>query len=430
MKLAYALEQQVDELLQLISLAPVAIIKLAPEGEIQMLNPMAVQLLRRIGLDPDSLSGVEILDALSPGLSDIWATSSGEVGLVSSSIHSDFLLVDGSRLNLLLRIVRPDGQCAVISIHDVTMSAEHERELERCRQQLSVVLERLEGYCVAMLNRDGSLAEWNTSIGRMLGSNTQRLVGAPFRTLLCPSKEAEQFPFFKNIEDAVLSNGAFRGEAPVRREMGKEIWGEFSLTPTVGGDGITSGYVVVIRDASARHDTQQQLLDDAMTDPLTGLLNRRGLALRLESLSHAPLSAETLASWIMLDIDHFKSVNDTYGHDIGDVVLRQIALLLKAHAREGDIVVRLGGEEFVVILPGASLSAAVAAAERFRSRLEALEFTTGSQTLHVTASFGVCAQTRELLWSAALRAADKALYKAKACGRNKVIAASGSTTVE
>jgi diguanylate cyclase (GGDEF)-like protein len=159
-----------------------------------------------------------------------------------------------------------------------------------------------------------------------------------------------------------------------------------------------------------------------MTDPLTGVLNRRGMTLRLNALASAPSMGDTLASWIMLDIDHFKNVNDNHGHDGGDVVLKQIAALLRSCSREGDIVVRLGGEEFLVVLPGVSHASALATAERLRHLLEVKDLFVGVTALHITASFGVCTQTRDLPWHAALRAADGALYEAKASGRNKVVA--------
>ena len=109
----------------------------------------------------------------------------------------------------------------------------------------------------------------------------------------------------------------------------------------------------------------------------------------------------------------FKTINDTYGHDSGDATLQRIASLIKTGARQGDIIARLGGEEFVVLLPGASLKAATATAERMRASIEALLLSANDITFHVTASFGVALQSGFANWEAALKAADAALLEAK-----------------
>jgi diguanylate cyclase (GGDEF)-like protein len=186
---------------------------------------------------------------------------------------------------------------------------------------------------------------------------------------------------------------------------------------------------VVIRDVSEQHGTQERLRTEAMTDPLTGLLNRRGLESNVERLSRAPAGPGTVASWIMLDIDHFKRVNDTHGHDGGDAVLKHVAAMLTAFAREGDVVARLGGEEFVVMLPGAGLAAALAAAERLRARIEQSEPNAGGTPLRITSSFGVAAQRPGTPWGVAVQAADEALYRAKEGGRNRVVGADGASSV-
>jgi diguanylate cyclase (GGDEF)-like protein/PAS domain S-box-containing protein len=416
--------QQVEELLQFVYLMPVAIIKLGSSGDVQLLNPIAVQLLETLSLNSGLLTGPERMDALSPGLSGIWIAARGRVGLICEPMHHSFRLAGARWLHLVLRVIRPDEACTMISIEDVTTTVEQERELHRNRQQLGFVLERIEGYCVAMLDTAGMIAEWNPSIDRMFGSSATHLVGASVGELLRSPHKVNTSPLFPQMVEVIREQGLFRRETPLKHESGRVIWGELIVTPTVDGAGATSGYVVVIRDVSEHHDARQQLLNEAMTDPLTGLLNRRGLATGLEGLARVPPSSHTIASWIMLDIDHFKRVNDTHGHEVGDMVLKQIAALLTTCSRAGDLVVRLGGEEFVVVLPGVPLTAALATAERYRNRVQISELSVGSQSLRVTASFGVCAQPRDLPWSDALRAADEALYQAKSSGRNRVVAAS------
>lgn len=167
-----------------------------------------------------------------------------------------------------------------------------------------------------------------------------------------------------------------------------------------------------------------QLLVMSSTDVLTGVANRRSLEEKLHDMwEHAQRLHEPL-SVVMCDIDHFKRVNDEYGHQAGDTVLQQFAKLLADEAREIDRVGRYGGEEFVLLLPGTVLDAAVTFAERIRDRVVDREFTYGDgRTLRRTMSFGVAAwpHPRILDQEALIKAADDALYVAKETGRNRVV---------
>lgn len=167
-----------------------------------------------------------------------------------------------------------------------------------------------------------------------------------------------------------------------------------------------------------------QLLVMSSTDALTGVANRRSLEEKLHDMwEHAQRLHEPL-SVVMCDIDHFKRVNDEYGHQTGDTVLQQFAKLLADEAREIDRVGRYGGEEFVLLLPGTVLDAAVTFAERIRDSVVDREFNYGDgRTLRRTMSFGVAAwpHPRILDQEALIKAADDALYVAKETGRNRVV---------
>ena len=162
----------------------------------------------------------------------------------------------------------------------------------------------------------------------------------------------------------------------------------------------------------------------SQTDGLTGVDNRRHIEERLtEMFDHAARLNEPLAV-VMCDVDHFKSVNDTYGHQAGDAVLRQLAEVLRQTAREIDRVGRYGGEEFVVVLPGAGLDDAVAFAERVRRAVAEREFDYEGGTVRRTLSAGVAAWPNPEMrhQEALVKAADEALYVAKERGRNRVVA--------
>ncbi len=154
---------------------------------------------------------------------------------------------------------------------------------------------------------------------------------------------------------------------------------------------------------------------ETQTDPMTGLFNRRGLAMTLESV----VQLRQQFSAITLDIDHFKAINDSYGHDIGDEVIKSLAEQIRHSARESDILCRVGGEEFLVLLPGTPLAEAGMIAERLRQNVETLMLP-GIQP--ITISLGVAHWNQQQGEpDKALKRADEALYRAKKEGRNRVV---------
>jgi two-component system, cell cycle response regulator len=170
-------------------------------------------------------------------------------------------------------------------------------------------------------------------------------------------------------------------------------------------------------------EVNERLRHMSQTDGLTGLDNRRHIEVRLHEMwEHGQRLHEPVAC-VMADLDKFKSVNDTYGHQAGDAVLKQLAQILKREAREIDRVGRYGGEEFMLLLPGTVLDSAVTFAERVRKEVEGHTFTFEGGSLRRTASFGVSAWPHPRIrdCEALVRAADDALYVAKETGRNRVV---------
>jgi two-component system cell cycle response regulator len=156
-------------------------------------------------------------------------------------------------------------------------------------------------------------------------------------------------------------------------------------------------------------------LELAVTDPLTGLRNRRYVVRHLEGVLRGGEAAV-----LMLDVDRFKSINDTHGHAAGDIALREVAERLKAHLRAADVVARYGGEEFMVVLAGAPAEYAGAVAERLLNTLGQDSIAIGSLKLNITASIGLAVAPQGTSAAVATAAADFALYRAKAAGRNRV----------
>ncbi|MEP6494053.1 MAG: diguanylate cyclase [bacterium] len=170
-------------------------------------------------------------------------------------------------------------------------------------------------------------------------------------------------------------------------------------------------------------EANERLRHMSQTDALTGLDNRRHLEERIaEAFQHARRMNEPF-SCVMCDLDRFKSVNDTYGHQAGDAVLKEFAEILRHEVREIDRAGRYGGEEFMVLLPGAQLDAAALFAERVRKHIEGHTFLFDGTSIQRTASFGVSAwpHSRIVHCDGLVRAADEALYVAKETGRNRVV---------
>lgn len=192
-------------------------------------------------------------------------------------------------------------------------------------------------------------------------------------------------------------------------------------------DAVIQAAVAVIQRAQTVETTMAdnaRLEQLAQTDPLTQLLNRRALTERITAEMERALRYDSMLSLLMVDLDHFKRVNDTYGHLVGDDVLRDFAELLRNMIRTTDVVARYGGEEFLVLLPEADEAGAEQFAERIRERVEAFEFggRPGQPILGLTCSIGVATFPAARIESVEdlLARADAALYRAKADGRNRV----------
>lgn len=167
----------------------------------------------------------------------------------------------------------------------------------------------------------------------------------------------------------------------------------------------------------------QNLQKQATTDPLTGMHNRRYFEEALKGyLSEFNKIGATLGL-LILDLDHFKNVNDNHGHDVGDMVLKEVALRMRAICREHDVVARLGGEEFALITPYAGMEQLLSVAERYREMVEDLAIKTGNIVIRPTVSIGVATNEDGTTNSDDLfKAADQKLYQAKHAGRNRVAA--------
>ena len=219
------------------------------------------------------------------------------------------------------------------------------------------------------------------------------------------------------------------GEA--RRHPGRVQESEWSVRCSDGLDRtmlfrylfLGDDYVVTFWDVTEQRQLEAELRRLAGTDALTGLLNRRAF---LERAAEVPKRTTEPPALLMLDLDHFKAVNDRFGHAVGDRALQAVAERWRRLLRDSDVIARVGGEEFAVLLPGTGQATAAAVAERLREAVGDTPLAIGGHSLALTASIGAAvAEPADHDFDAVLQRADRALYAAKAGGRNRVVFAGG-----
>jgi diguanylate cyclase (GGDEF)-like protein/PAS domain S-box-containing protein len=201
-------------------------------------------------------------------------------------------------------------------------------------------------------------------------------------------------------------------------------WRQGDAKPQRLADGVIVWHGF-ITDVTERKRIEAELHEFATTDGLTGLANRRHFMMRLEAqralLRHAGGAGQAGAAVLMCDLDHFKSINDRFGHAVGDAALRHFAGILRTHLRAGDVAGRIGGEEFAVLLGGADLDGACTVARRIQDRIAREPLVSGAGAVPLTVSIGVTRMyADDPSVEAALSRSDTALYRAKKGGRNRI----------
>lgn len=275
---------------------------------------------------------------------------------------------------------------------------------------------------IVMIDSKAKITFWNKASESLFGYNEKEALGRDVHELITPIEDREQAElgmakFAKSGTGRIVGSVV---EMTALRKDGVRIPIERSVSSFQHGDKWFAA--ATIRDITERKKAERRLKELATTDSLTGLFNRRKF---LEISERELLSAKRYKRPLcvmMLDIDHFKKVNDTYGHDGGDEVLRAIASIMQQSLRESDAVGRLGGEEFAAILPETDIIKAGEVGERIRKAVEAhTSLTADNEEVRVTISIGIathCMSTPDM--DSMLKSADTALYRAKELGRNRI----------
>lgn len=271
---------------------------------------------------------------------------------------------------------------------------------------------------VLSIDRRGRIGYLSPSIEAVVGRSPRELIGTRALEMVHP---VDRDMVLVAHRDAVRAPaGTQIVEYRARVASGALHWFEAHTRAVLDEDGGVSGTVSMIRDVSRRKTIEAELSRAASTDPLTGLANRRVFDAALAQRVDVGAQGGEAGCVAVFDLDHFKAVNDRFGHDAGDHVLQSFARIARGVVREDDIVARLGGEEFGILFPGAGIEQAHQLSERLRATLAATRLRHGQAVVELTVSAGIAAIDGIGSAAAVLRAADRALYAAKAKGRDRL----------
>lgn len=311
---------------------------------------------------------------------------------------------------LLLGLVTAffDRKLSILTAREALTLTQSEERLRALHRNASEI--------VAILDDRGSFVYEASSAAHILGYETEQLIGKPLADFISPEGHSNAQKFLGRLltEPNLITTMEFT----VRHADG--TWREFEFAgKNLLREPAISGLVVNMRDISERKRLMAALERLSETDSLTGLLNRRGFKKLAGHIFEQARRNGRPLTLVMMDIDHFKGVNDTYGHAAGDMVLAMVAERCRRNMRKIDVLGRFGGEEFIILLGDASLSVAHDIISRVHSEIQAGRVSTIKGEVGVTASFGVATvDTSSVDLETAVRLADEALYEAKNSGRN------------
>ena len=402
--------------------ATAGVIQTDLQGRVVLMNPLAVSLLMPLVARGDQLFNLwTTLEPLVPDIRNLVKASpygagnllSGYRIVLPSGGHGQ---VGAAALSLSVVQVGPDALIATIV--DVSEAVRYEWLLGKQEARLNATMAISAQHAEVVIDPDGTIASWNPAMERLTGFTATEAKGQPCSLLFAPDAMTPD-RLSDRLEEA-RNTGISFAEGKMRRACGDLFWGQsilFCAEPSLRSDG----YILLVRDTGDHRETIDSLLNAVKSDQLTGVANRRGLqeAATLEISRHAARPRDI--ALLLLDIDCFKQINDTYGHPVGDDVLRNLASVMLDNVRNVDVVARIGGEEFAVLLPSIDLTLAVRIAERIRASVAEQRVHSGGRVVSYRVSIGVARFGGEMTGIDDLIAiADRALYKAKNGGRDRV----------
>lgn len=421
-----------EALTQFLYMAPIGLIQARLDGRIEMINPLCAQLLMPLAPGSDLGNLFVALSSLAPDLQHRVQTFAAPHGMVVQGLQLP-VSADGRTSSapqvLSLSLLKLDAQRLMAVLTDVTQVVRQERALRESQVWLSTLAGAAADYSLLPLDHVGRVRSWNSSIGRLLGFDAAAIVGASAQLL-----QAADDPTRARLADGLADAdhwGWSLAEGWRLRADGTRFRASCLITPLHAGQDTAPAlrhYSLVIRDLGdfgAPGDANASAMPlhaSIACDHLTGLANRRvffdaaASAWRYRQRTLQPLSLA------LIDADHLQRVNTEYGRAAGDAVLRHLAAGMRATLRTTDTLARIGGEDFVVLLPGADAATALALVQRLLGHLAAQPVLFEGARIVCMASAGIASldQNKAGDLNTLMRQAGTALRAAKAKGRNRV----------
>lgn len=426
-----------EQLLQFLYACPVGLIEVHANGAIGMMNPHAMQLLLPIANTPQMVNVFDVIEAYAPEIRNLVDTYSRKRGTVCDCHR---IVVEPARIArgieakvLSCTLVKVSEKRFIMTIADVSLQVAQERKLKQAETWFASLLDYVNDFTVISLDHAGRIDGASSSVLRQTGFSKADVLGKTLE--LFSPQDGPSARLTSQEQMAIASrDGWHLTEGRHHRPTGESYWCQrlIAVQDVFQNERQMSGYTVLLRDVQRQHTDTDKLTRMLREDHLTGAYNRSHF---FEIAERECLRAKHFGqplALIAMDIDHFKQVNDTYGHAVGDDALRQFAQTCMSSLRLTDTFARIGGEEFVALLPSTNLDQAAQLAERFRTSIRKTEISVPDGVLRITASFG-CAELmlNEDTHLDLLAAADEALYRGKRLGRDCVVRShSADLTVE
>lgn len=401
---------------------PVGLLQFKKNGAVQLVNPLASQLLMPLVPNCDFSDAYSLLSPLVPELARLVREYTKLGGVIIDHLRCE-IAVGSKSLVLSVTVHRIHDDSNLVILEDVTLLVEKERQIYADRQRFRAIFDNVKDYAIFTINADGLIDAWNQSLERFGGWQAADVLHKPFSMFF--TEEDNDPDFLEHLLIEARTAGSVETEGWCRCRNGERIWANTVLTVLPDISGEVRGFVVVSRDMTERKRMEDELRRLATTDPLTGAFNRRSGQAIIDDAFRLSRSDGLLPGVLMLDIDHFKVINDTYGHDAGDAALRDLVGICRDILGSSGSVARWGGEEFLLILPSTRTADAQDIAEKLRAAVEAAVISTTAGPVSMTVSIGVTVggKTPETI----IQCADAALYAAKNGGRNCVMLSVSST---
>jgi len=313
-----------------------------------------------------------------------------------------------------------DKDGAIYALCGISTDITARKELESSLRISATAFESQEGMLIT--DAKSVILRINQSFSRMCGYSPQEVIGQTPRMF---ASHRHDDAFYAAMWETVHTTGKWQGEIWDRRKSGEVYPAWMTLTAVKSDDGVVTNYVATHIDITERKSYEEQIHHLAFFDPLTSLPNRRLLADRLHQALASSSRTQREGALLFIDLDHFKTLNDTLGHDIGDLLLQEVARRITSCIREGDTVARLGGDEFVVMLENLSANRLEAAgqAENVGEKILGMlcqPYDLKGQEYRSTASIGLTLFGTDSSSEDLMKRADVAMYQAKAAGRNNL----------